>query len=207
MDTTAILWSGGKDSALALYRARQSGLNVRYAYVWYFRDFKFPPDRELMRAQAEAVGLEPIFIDTDMRTTYNTIKQLAAHHSLTHLVFGEGHIIADIRLFRDLCRKLSITAVIPNFQYTADQNMNELLDTGFKFYITRANCDIDTAHLGIYTREIYDQFMAEYGSAYVDPYGPASACQTFVVDGPIFTHPIDINIERRQYGDVTLKQD
>ncbi len=58
----ALMWSGGKDSALALDRARRSGLDVSRLISFYdsaTRRVRFHATRvELLQAQATAIGIE-----------------------------------------------------------------------------------------------------------------------------------------------------
>ena len=62
--TAAISWSGGKDSWLALARARDAGRDVRYALTMFDEDgtrsrsHAVPPD--VMALQARALKLEPV---------------------------------------------------------------------------------------------------------------------------------------------------
>jgi diphthamide synthase (EF-2-diphthine--ammonia ligase) len=57
-------WSGGKDSALALYRAKQQGLNVTTLLTMLDetkkRSRSHAVSLHVMQAQAEALGLELI---------------------------------------------------------------------------------------------------------------------------------------------------
>lgn len=205
-----ILWSGGKDSVLALHRARKSGIDVRYAFVFYYREMTFPPLPETIIAQCEALSLTPIILETDMVTVNNVINRSIIEHDLKLdcLVYGEGQIAGDIRWFNGLCKSLNIKPVLPNFKVSVLESMQYLFDNKFKFIITRHNhqfTDPEYQFKAIeYTPELFQYVIDTHRNLGAAPFGPASSCQTFVYDGPDFKYPIEVFVENKLRGRVRL---
>lgn len=205
-----ILWSGGKDSVLALHRARKSGIDVRYAFVFYYREMVFPPLPETIIAQCEALSLTPIILETDMVTVDNVVRHAIATQQLKLdcLIYGEGQIAGDIRWFNGFCKLLNVTPILPNFKVSIAESMQYLFDNKFKFIITRHNhvfTDTELQFKAIeYTPEMFQYVKDTHKNLGSAPFGPASSCQTFVYDGPDFTHPINVYVENKKRGRVKL---
>jgi diphthamide synthase (EF-2-diphthine--ammonia ligase) len=216
-----IIWSGGKDSAYALYKARQQGIDVKYAITGYFRDMLVPPTEETIKAQTAAVGLESIILYSDLITfqiaVEQKLKELIDKENIECVIHGEGHSMSNISWFRDMCKSLKVKPMLPVFTIPAIDLMNELFDNNFKFIITRFlvtsfDDPLVSEYAGKdYTRKIFNEVLssyppAEHGLALSsNPFGPSGLLQTFVYDGPIFTKPISVNLEIKQFGRVVLR--
>ena len=76
----ALMWSGGKDSALALDRARRSGMHVARLISFYDSATArvcFHATRvEMLEAQAKAIGIE-------LKTIPTTWPEMEAHLNLS----------------------------------------------------------------------------------------------------------------------------
>src|SRR5258708_15969670 len=101
--TYALRWSGGKDSALALQRARAAGLEV--ARLINFHDsatgrVRFHATRvEMLGAQARAIGIELRSIGTTWQEMEaRLVEELAslASEGFAGVVLGDIHL-ADVR--------------------------------------------------------------------------------------------------------------
>jgi uncharacterized protein (TIGR00290 family) len=99
----ALMWSGGKDSALALHRARASGLDVGLLLNFYDEAtgrvrFHATPI-ELLQHQAAAIGIELRALGTTWPKMDSSLRQeldrLRAD-GFAGVVFGDIHL-ADVR--------------------------------------------------------------------------------------------------------------
>ena len=97
------MWSGGKDSALALDRARRAGMEVTRLLTFYdsaTQRVRFHATRvEMLEAQAAAVGIGLRAIPTTWAEMEANLRlELASLHEegFTGVVFGDIHL-ADVR--------------------------------------------------------------------------------------------------------------
>ena len=97
------MWSGGKDSALALDRARRGGLEITRLVSLYdssTRRVRFHATRvEMLEAQAAAIGIDLRAVPTAWAEMESTLlRELASlkAEDFTGVVFGDIHL-ADVR--------------------------------------------------------------------------------------------------------------
>mgnify|MGYP000735781905 CR=1 FL=1 len=210
-----IIWSGGKDSAYSLYKARQQGIDVKYAITGYFRDMIVPPAEETIKAQVEAIGLESIILHCDLITfqfaVEQKLKELIESDGIDCVIHGEGQSMSNVVWFRDMCRVLKVKPILPTLGLAVEDEMNELFDLGFKFIVTRFIASgfddpLIEKHAGKdYSRETFNEVLATHETLADNPMGPASLLQTFVYDGPIFNNPIKIEMKTEPLSRVVLR--
>lgn len=187
-------WSGGKDSMLALHRAREAGFAVEALLSMFdesgerSRSHAISP--ALMRTQAAALGLplvmrqagwsdyEAVFVDQ--------LRQFAAA-GLTHGLFGD----IDLQPHRDweerVCASAGLRAELPLWGQPRRALVDALLALGYR---ARVVC-VDARFLGadFCGREFDAAFVAELPPG-VDACGENGEFHTFVFDGPRFARPV-----------------
>ena len=183
-------FSGGKDSCLALWRAMQSGYDVRTLLVMFeesgerSRSHAIP--LALVHAQARSLGLELVVRRASWKTYeavfIETLRELrASGHEIA--VFGD----IDLQAHRDweekVCALADIRPVLPLWQQDRRQLAQEVLDAGFR---ARVVCT-DSRYLTdeFCGREYDAQFIADLPDN-VDACGENGEFHTFVFDGPCF---------------------
>ncbi len=200
-----VSWSGGKDSALALYRILQdpnwqvAGLLCTISQP-YDRLTMHGVRRVLLEQQVAAMNVAPmipIFLPPDASNdVYETawaeaLRPLIAQ-GIRHVAFGDI-FLEDIRAYRE--QQLAALGMRPVFPiWTGSRRHNDsltLLDefwnVGFR---TRIVC-VDARHLGPEWagRELTPDAVRELPDT-VDPCGENGEFHTFVFDGPLFQHPV-----------------
>ncbi len=200
-----VSWSGGKDSALALYRILQdpnwqvAGLLCTISQP-YDRLTMHGVRRVLLEQQVAAMNVAPmipIFLPPDAsNNVYETawaeaLRPLIAQ-GIRHVAFGDI-FLEDIRAYRE--QQLAALGMRPVFPiWTGSRRHNDsltLLDefwnVGFR---TRIVC-VDARHLGPEWagRELTPDVVRELPNT-VDPCGENGEFHTFVFDGPLFQHPV-----------------
>jgi len=133
----ALMWSGGKDSCLALARARRQGLAVETLVNFYDaatgRVRFHATRRELIAAQAFALGLrliqEATQPDTYEAVFRRTLTQLAAS-GCRGVVFGDIHL-ADVRAwFEERVTAAGLEHLEPLWDNPSAQLLSEFIDGG-----------------------------------------------------------------------------
>jgi uncharacterized protein (TIGR00290 family) len=194
-------WSSGKDSALALYRAREVlHLDVERLLVSVNAD----ADRVSMHAvrtslldlQADRLGLSvhrvalPAPCPNDvyeaaMRDAIDDARQAAVEH----MVFGDL-FLDDVRRYRE--RNLDGTGIAPVFPLwgePTDRLAREMLDVGIRAVLT---C-VDPAVLpASFVGRTFDAELLADLPPEVDPCGERGEFHTFVWDAPGFSAPIPV---------------
>lgn len=192
-------WSGGKDSALCLYRMLQA---PQYDVLCLLTSISEPYQRismhgvrvELLDAQAKSIGLPlikmqipemPAMEDYEkiMTTTLAELKAKGA----TASAFGDI-FLEDLRQYREeKLAKLNLKAIFPLWKIPTDKLIREFMSLGFKTIITCVNEKyLDKSFAG----RIIDNNLLNDLPRNVDPCGENGEFHTFVFDGPIFKEPI-----------------
>jgi len=192
-----ISWSGGKDSALALHRARKQGLTIAGLLTMlgpggHSRSHHIP--RAILQAQAAALGL-PLTTGTAEWSTYEAEFQrllVAARDTGTAgCVFGNIDVEDHRRWCRDISRRAGLRAVHPLWSEDQATLTREFLALGFLAVIVAVNLE----HLGPewLGRALDHRLLGELVSAGVTPCGEAGEYHTLVTGGPIFRQPVAVS--------------
>ena len=200
----ALMWSGGKDSALALDRAGKEGLEVARLVSFYdstTRRVRFHATRvEMLEAQAASVGI-------DLRAIASTWAEMEANlrHELeslredgfTGVVFGDIHL-ADVRAwYEDRVTAAGLEHVEPIWGERPELLLGEFILSGGRAVITCVDlAKLDEAWLG---RVIDERFASEIETTGADPCGENGEYHSFAFAGPVFKKPLKwIAGERRR---------
>jgi diphthine-ammonia ligase len=192
------LWSGGKDSCFACYKAISLGHEV-IALFNFTRSgngdslsHSLPP--QLILEQAEAIGM-PLFQKAMPEQAYeqefkNLITEWKKEKNIAGIVFGDIYLEEHREWIERVCKELDIEPIFPLWGTDTKQIVQDFIACGFKAAIVCAKEGIlGKEWLG---RVLDGQFIADlhrYNPA-IDPCGEAGEFHTFVYGGPIFKKPV-----------------
>ncbi len=189
-----VSWSGGKDSCLALWRARQSGMAIRRLVTAMeesgnrSRSHGVPP--ALLKAQGEALGAELHFYATswkDYEEKFVALLRDARAKGITHAVFGDIDLAAHREWEERVCAQADITPCLPLWGEPRIALVEEFLDLGFKALVVCINGNyLPEEFCG---RDFDRAFLADLPPG-VDACGENGEFHTFVYDGPAFARPV-----------------
>ena len=191
----ALMWSGGKDSALALDRARRSGLDVARLISFYdssTRRVRFHATRvEMLEAQAAAIGIDLHAIATSWPAMEaSLVRELAALRSdgFTGVVFGDIHL-ADVRdWYEKRVAAAGLEHVEPIWGERPGDLLGEFIASGGRAVLTCVElAKLDESWLGRITDE---RFAAEIEKTGVDVCGENGEYHSFVFAGPAFARTL-----------------
>lgn len=192
-------WSGGKDSAMAFYRALTSGMVPKKILTMFEEDGEISKSHALpygvVQAQADRLGV-PFLIKGASWNSYEErfIEAMDECRSegITHGVFGDIDLEGHLEWVQKTCAKSDIVAVHPLWQEPRKSIVEELLDANFEAYIVVVNTKMMPANYvgSRFTKEIVDELEA----AGIDSCGENGEFHTIVVDGPIFSERVPIEI-------------
>ena len=203
-------WSGGKDSALALYALRQDpqyevqGL-ITSINEHYHRISMHGVREALLDAQAKSLGLplyKVMLSEQPANEEYQQKMRAALEgfktHGIRHVAFGDL-FLEDIRRYRkNNLAQLQMQCVFPLWHRPTDKLAREFIALGFKALL----CCVDEQALsaGFAGRE-YDEALLRELPASVDACGENGEFHTFVYAGPMFRRRIAFSRGERVYRD------
>jgi uncharacterized protein (TIGR00290 family) len=213
--SVALSWSGGKDSALALWVLRQAGVEPVALLTTFTEDFDrvsmHAVRRELARTQAEAAGLPLVEVDIPAACP-NAIYEERMAVALESKPLSEVEAFAfadlyleDIRRYREerlLGRGRE--ALFPLWGRDTSVLAREFIEAGFEAVLVCVDPSrLDPDFAG---RSFDLDLLADLPEG-VDPCGEDGEFHTFVHAGPIFERPIAIGLGRTVARDGFVFQD
>ena len=220
----AVAWSGGKDSSLALEALRADPtVEVVALVTTVTREFDrisiHGVRRSVLQAQVAALEL-PLVEATIPPAASNTIYEAALAEALEtvqrqqpevhHLAFGDL-FLADVRAYRErLLAALGWLPVFPLWGLDTAALARHFVGSGYQAILT---C-VDTTQLPAdFAGREFDAALLADLPATVDPCGERGEFHTCVYAGPIFRHPIALEVGTRvrrdgrfEYCDLTLRR-
>jgi uncharacterized protein (TIGR00290 family) len=201
-------WSGGKDSALALYHAqkvrRYSIERLLTSVNRLHRRISMHGVREeLLEQQAAAIGLplqKLILPDQPSMPDYEEemmkIMTALKKENFTHSFFGDI-FLEDLKKYREeQLIKVGFTAVFPLWKRDTTELLHEFIDLGFQTVVVCVKAEVlDESFAG---RVIDHHFIKDLPNN-VDPCGENGEFHTFVFDGPIFRQPVPFRIGEKVF--------
>lgn len=196
---TLMNWSGGKDSALALYHAlRDPNLHITdlltSVSAAHGRVSMHGVRTALLEAQATRIGLPLTQLllpeNPDMaryeQLMHATLAPLRAR-GVARSVFGDIHL-ADLRRYREQqLAALGLEAVFPLWQRPNAELLAEFLALGFRAVVVCVSEQhLDRSFCG---RELNAEFLRDLPPG-VDSCGENGEYHSFVYDAPYFSRPV-----------------
>ncbi len=191
----ALLWSGGKDSALALARARAKGIRVD-RLVSFFDSatgrVRFHATRvAMLEAQAASIGIQLRAMPTtwaDMETSLRRELRSLADDGFTGVVLGDIHL-ADVRAwYEERVTAAGLEHIEPIWGESPGLLLEEFVTSGGRAVVTCVDLSkLDETWLG---RVIDERFAKEIARTAVDPCGENGEYHSFAFAGPVFDRPV-----------------
>lgn len=191
-------WSGGKDSCLAAYKAIQDGCTLSFlantVSVQYKRVRFHGIKDSLIQLQADCIGVPLLQKETTaehyfQEFTENLRKGMSG--DIEGIVFGDIHLDECFGNAKDMCKELGVSLIEPLWHRKQTDILEELIELGFEAIVVSAQAGI----LGLewIGRKIDKSFIRDiHALKFVDACGENGEFHTFVINGPIFKHKIEI---------------
>lgn len=194
-------YSGGKDSALALYRAIQRGYEPISLLTTYNetagRSWFHGVPADVLQKVALKMEIPIQLVKTDPGEDYGKDFEKALFNfkeqGTNACVFGDIDIQDHYDWCNARCEAVNIGSIFPLWQESRKDVVYEFIDSGFKAVITIVNASIlDESFLGkILTKEILEEIAAKGA----DICGENGEYHTFVYDGPLFKEPVPFQLD------------
>ena len=210
MEKVLFCWSGGKDSAMALYEtlaSRQYQVAALLTTVTedYQRISMHGVRRALLQQQAESLGLplEELMIskrssnDEYESKMENALKRYKKQ-SVMSVVFGDI-FLEDLKLYREKnLAKLNMKGIFPIWKRDSSELVRSFIRLGFKAVTVCVDTQVlDQKFVG---RIIDEQFISDLPKG-VDVCGENGEFHSFVSEGPIFRKKISFQLGEKVLRD------
>ncbi|HTC59830.1 MAG TPA: ATP-binding protein [Solirubrobacteraceae bacterium] len=196
----SLAWSGGKDSALALWTLRERdgkspALLMTTVTAEYERISMHGVRRELLARQAQLVGVPLVEVEIPVHCTNEVYEERMAAafaseemSNVEEVAFGDL-FLQDIREYRE--SRLTAAgkrALFPVWGLDTAELARRFLSLGFRAILV---CVDPRALDPSYAGREFDESLLEDLPPEVDPCGENGEFHTFVYDGPIFAGAVD----------------
>lgn len=195
-------WSGGKDSALALYHAQKAKL---YSVEKLLTNINGQHRRismhgvreELLEQQAKSIGIplqkiilpeEPSMQEYEQQMKSNLLD--LKKQNFTHAIFGDI-FLEDLKNYREQqLASVGLNTVFPIWKRDSIELIHEFVDLGFKTILVCVKADLLPKE---FAGRIIDREFLKDLPKNVDACGENGEFHTFVFDGPVFSRPINFS--------------
>ncbi|RDZ45907.1 ATP-binding protein [Haloferax sp. Atlit-10N] len=216
------LFSGGKDSSWALYRALEEGLNVTRLLTVHPSDDSYMyhvPATDLAALAAESTGIELVEVhpgdleatdaadsgaqgDAELEPLEAALSDLQSDIDLAGVTAGAIESEFQTNRIQAMCDRLEIDLFAPLWQEEPRELGDAMLEAGFEITIIQvAAHGLDESWLGrTLDADALDELEAlneQYG---VHILGEGGEFETLVTDGPHMDRPIELEYETEWEG-------
>ena len=206
-----VLFSGGKDSCLALHRVLRDGDEVEYLLNIFPKNpdsFMFHKQNlDLLNAQAKRLGIEMISRESegveeeelkDLKELIGTVKS-----NIDGIVVGGIASSYQGKRVKKICDEFGLKFIAPLWNYDSKKLWEELLSEGFKVIMIKIACDgIGKEWLGrVIDKDALDELkiLSEKYKFRLDFEG--GEAETTVLDMPEYSSGIEIDFDIESEGE------
>ncbi len=199
----AILFSGGKDSAMAAYKAMDKGCNVDYllsfsstnphSYMFHVPNIHLTPilsdaiDIDLIQAETPGKKEEEL---KDLKNALLDLKKKGVEAVFT------GTIASNYQKSRidEICQEIGLESHHPLWQVDPEDYMREMIQLGFEVMITSVSAEgLDESFLGkIIDLDLLEELKKLHIKHGLHMAFEGGEAETLVLDGPIFKKKLNI---------------
>jgi ABC transporter with metal-binding/Fe-S-binding domain ATP-binding protein len=208
----ASLFSGGKDSAYAIYVAKKQGHEIKCLLSVFPKSDEshllHHPNIQWTKLQSESMNIPQLTTTSNSDQTDNELIILESllqtakeQYQIEGLVHGGIKSKFQKDKFENICSKLNLTVIAPLWETDPEEYMNELLDSDFDFILTTVSSDgLDDSWLGkvisksdiITLKSLSEKFGFNLNFE-------GGEAETFVINCPLFSNSIKINKSQKQW--------
>lgn len=208
MSKVFVTWSGGKESALAFYKASSLGLKVSYLINMLTSDAKRSMSHglpsKLISLQAQAIGIPMVQKKTtwgDYERDFKNIIHTLKEKGITGGVFGDINLLGHRDWDERVCSEVGIKPHLPLWGREEIEVLKDLIERDFEAIVVATKANLFRKEwLG---RKIDGDFIKDI-STFKDSItlcGERGEYHTFVTNGPLFKKRIEITKTRKVLKD------
>ena len=196
-------WSGGKESALATYKAILQGYQVLYLVNFLSEDGKRSRSHgikaEVLDLQSEAIGIPIVQVKTSWENYEENFKKVVTElkeKGIEGGVFGDMDLEEHREWIERVCAELGIKPLLPLWGIGPGELLANFWGLGLKAVTVATR--LDESLLG---RNLDKAFLAEIQKFGSHLCGESGEYHTFVTNGPIFKKLLKVTQGKREKRD------
>ena len=210
---TAIFWSGGKDSAYALYRALLCDkYEVKYLVTTLNNDYKrismHGVSEQMLDKQAHALGIpvQKVYVHASTHQAYEdallkVLRRLRDQEHILHYLAGDI-FLEDVRTYREqLLAKEGLSALFPIWGEDTYKLSRSMLNIGIETCV----CCVQE-HLKPWLGQVYNHTFLDSLPKDVDPCGEQGEFHSYCYQAPIFSYHIPYQLGEKIYRTYSHKK-
>jgi len=203
-----VLFSGGKDSTYALYKAMQKDAMQKYEVACLITIISENPDSymfhtpniNMTKLQAEAIGLPLVKQKTlgekekELADLKKAISKAKDKYKIAGIVSGAFASKYQKERIEKICDELSLQSITPLWAKNPEQLLHEMIRNGFKFMLSSiAALGLDEDWLGRILNEKDIDKLVEMNKKYgIHIAFEGGEAESLMIDGPLFKRKIKI---------------
>lgn len=195
----ACLFSGGKDSTLALHKTQENDKKVELLITMISEnDFSYmfhKPNINLSSLQAEALQIKQVIYKTkgEKEVELKDIEKALKENKVTELVTGAVASVYQKDRIEKICDKLSIKATSPIWHIDPMVELQELAKN-YNVIITQIAAEgFDKSFLGTRIDEDLIKKLSKINEKYrINMLFEGGEAESFVLDAPLFKKKIEV---------------
>ena len=206
----AVLFSGGKDSTMALHYALSHGEDVKYLLSMKSRNAEsymfHVPNIHVTDLISEAVEIPIMSVETDgvkeeeledLRQAFENLKCLGIERIYT----GALYSVYQKSRIEKLGGEVGLEIISPYWHVDELEYMREIVSLGYEIIISGvAAWGLDESWLGrVIDDEAIDELVKINEKYYVDLAFEGGEAETLAIDGPIFKKRIKVLKDKREW--------
>jgi len=187
-------WSGGKESALATYRAISQGHEVLYLVNFVSEDGDKSRSHgikaDVLESQSKAIGIPIVQVRTswgDYEENFRKVVEKLKQKGIQGGVFGDMDLEEHREWLERVCGELEIKPILPLWGIGPEELLADFWGLGFKATVVATK--LDKSLLG---RNLDKSCFSEIEKFGCHPCGESGEYHTFVFDGPFFKMPLEV---------------
>lgn len=202
------LWSGGKDSCFAYYKAKLLGHDVaalvNFTEETGVNSISHGLSSEIIRRQARALDvvlIQEAMPDKGYRDAFKKLIYAWKNKmQIEGIVFGDIYLQEHKDWIDQVCFECDIFPLMPLWGKDTTELARDIIRKGFRAIVVSARSDIfGQEWLG---REIDNRFLEELIiRKNIDLCGERGEFHTFVYAGPIFKNPVEFSVGKNCFRD------
>lgn len=194
-----ISFSGGKDSTLSLFRMIKEGYEIIGLLVTFDENnnscFHQIPN-EIFKKISKSLQIDIYQVECSNENIYEEefekILKKAKDNGADICVFGDIDIEHHKKWGIDRCKNAGIKAHFPLWQEDREKLTHEFIDSGFNAIIKKVDLKkLNESYLG---EALTNDLVEDIKNIGCDPCGENGEYHTLVIDGPIFSKKIEMDI-------------
>lgn len=207
----AVLYSGGKDSTLAIEFCKEKGWDIKYllsvkptrtdCYLFHYATV------EHTKELAEILGIKHILVScsvADPKKEAEIVKNIVEKNPVDAVVLGGvGLQITQLKSIQDALRPLKVEVFASHAGQDSLELLKEMIEKGYEIIITEIASDgLNKEHLGFKLNKNSLNSFVELSKKYgFEILGEGGYYNSLVVDGPIFSKRLEILESKRIMDD------